>query len=51
MQKMLRKIAKIAILGLFELIASSKQPIKGFFDTQDPHKMYQVDHLNGAVII
>ena len=37
--------------GQFQLIASSKQPIKGFFDTQDPPKMYQVGHLNGAVII
>ena len=45
------KCPKIAILGLFQLIASSKQPIKGFFDTQDPPKMYQVVHLNGAVII
>ena len=50
MQKMLRNAPKIGILGLFQLIASSKQLIKGFFDTQDPPKMYQVGHLNGAVI-
>ena len=38
-------------IWLFQLIASSKQPIKGFFDTQDPPKMYQVGHLNGDLII
>ena len=46
-----QKCPKMVILGLFQLIASSKQPIKGFFDTQDPPKMYQVGHLNGIVIV
>ena len=46
-----QKCPKIAKLGLYQLIASSKQPIKGFFDTQDPPKMYQVGHLNGDLII
>ena len=44
-----QKLPKTAILGLFQLIASRKQTIKGFIDTQDPPKMYQVGHLNWAV--
>ena len=45
-----QKCQKIVILGLFQLITSSRKPIKGFFDTQDPPQMYQLGHLNGAVI-